>query len=235
MGVMQRAGGSVEVRHLTLDRLIALAAHGDVTPIVEGMQALSAPPVLRVGIRAYRLPTDLLDLQGSITYGQRLYLAQAPTDWLELTLRMFSGWFSGEHQRAGLNPRLRRWLGRAPQALTDRHMDSFGRRARWCFIAELLPATRHIGELVAELLAFEVRELKVPQNPKWLEAGGAELARFGALAQVKFLAEALGCDREEVFNRPYSECLSELLMDAQTRRVEHQFNKAIQEELRTRK
>ena len=194
----------IEIKHVTLKRFIAMAAEADVTPLINDVSALPCPEFMRVGLRRKRIPATLDEFAAGLTFGQKEFLAQAPTSDVDLILRMFGGYFS-----PGMFSK--------PIAL------KYARKALNVFVLELLPACKRIADFVSALNQREEQLLAADNDPLWIAAGGDTLATYSPLLVREYLASKLQCHIDEVDNKPYNLCLVWLSNRAAMMRVQKTY------------
>lgn len=199
----------IELKHLTLARFINLSAHGGVDDILEFLGTSAPPERIRIGIKTYAVPQIADELRESLTYGQKVFLSEQPKGDIDLLLRMFVGWYY---------PILTKKPFDADKAYT------IVGKAMNCFITELIPSCAHIAKLVSELNQFEEQVLASEPDSLWMQAGGGGLSKYAPMLTVEYLADKLKCTNDEVFDKPYSECLFWLMYQNESNAVEKRFN-----------
>lgn len=204
----------LELKHLTLRRLLILAARGPVYKITDFLVTLPPPSRLRIGCRMRHVPRYYTEVLSVITYAQKRFLEQQPQNDLDLVLRMFSGWYY--------------------TIVTGKPFDeasalAFGRKAERCNIDQLYPACAHLARLVSEINKLEEQLLANEADSTWIAAGGNALAPYAPQLTVEFLANRLKCSLEEVHVKPYAECLAVLSERATSAKIEKNFHRLQQE------
>ena len=225
----------IEMKYLTVQRLLMLAASGDVSEILEFHATLPSPPSIRVGVRQRAVPADLSALLGRITFAQKKFLEVQPKNDFDAVLRMFRGYYYPElFPKEFKRNAAKRKAGKEALGFEAASLKAIG-KAKHCYIAEIVPAMAHIARLVSELNKLEEQLLAADVDPIWLQAGGKELEKYAARMTVEFIAEKLKCGLEEVFDNPYAQCLQVLAERATMAKVERRFHKIIEENLKTPK
>lgn len=205
----------VEVKHLTLRRLFLLASRGDVTEVVQHhFDAALSPERIRIGVKTYLVPTSVEQLQQNITWGQRLYLATESENLLDVTLRLFGGWY---------------YSIVSGKAFSEDKALKFGRKALGCYITELLPVAASLFKLVEGLLIQEHSATSGDPDKVWKAAGGDMLNKYGDKLTLDFLASRLSvmygkpCGHAEVMAAPYLDCLIQLMERRDFAKVEKEY------------
>ena len=199
----------IEIKHLTLARFINMSANGGVDDILEFLCSSAPPERIRIGIKTYSVPQTADELREALTYGQKVFLSEQPKGDLDLLLRMFAGWY---YPILTKNP-----------FDADKAFNVAGKSFR-CFITELIPACAHIAKLVSELNEFEEQVLASDPDSLWMQAGGSNLSKYAPMLTVEYLAGKLKCTNDDVFDKPYSECLFWLMYQNESNAVEKRFN-----------
>lgn len=206
----------MEARHLTLKRLITLYSHGDCSEIVAFFSNKDLfDGNIRIGFRNRKVPLQLNDFLNQITWGQRMFFAQEPKGWLDATLRCFDGWFY--------------------PVLKNKPFDydkclSIGSKALNCNIDQLLPFAAHMIDLVEQMLIQEKEKTAGDVDKTWLAAGGSNLAKYGDLFTLNYLAPKLELmygrkmGHKDVMDSPYLDCLVHLMERKETSEVEKEYH-----------
>ena len=199
----------IEIKHLTLARFVNMSVHGGVDDILEFLGTSAPPERIRIGIKTYTVPQTADELREALTYGQKVFLSEQPKGDLDLLLRMFVGWYYPILTKKPFD--------------ADKAFNVAGRSFR-CFITELIPACAHIAKLVSELNEFEEQVLTSEPESLWMQAGGGNLSKYAPMLTVEYLAGKLKCTNDDVFDKPYLECLFWLMYQNESNAVEKRFN-----------
>lgn len=207
---------NLELKHLTLRRLLLLASKGPVYKITDFLVTLPAPDRLRIGCRMRLVPHTMMEVMGAITYSQKRFLEKQPENDLDAVLRMFAGWYY---------PIISGKVFEETSAL------EFTRRAQRCNINELYPVCAHLARLVSDINKLEEKLLASEADSTWIAAGGNALTPYAPQLTVEYLANRLKCSLEEVHNKSYAECLAALGERATSAKIEKAYYKIQQEKL----
>lgn len=204
----------MEAKHLTLKRLIALSSQGDCAQLIEDFSGFYFDGKIRIGIKEYKPQMTLQEFQSTITWGQRLFFAKEPENFLDGVLRMFCGTFY--------------------TALTGKDFDmtkclSVGKKALNCNVDQLLPFSVHMIKMVEALLVDEYARTGGKEDKTWTAAGGAKLNKYGDLLTLDFLASELSLTygkqmgHNDVLAAPYLDCLVRLSKRKEFAEVEDEY------------
>lgn len=189
------AGRAVPVNRLTLrtmfmqtERYAALAVD---------LASLPLPQALAFGRKRYAVPADVEMFGRNITYGQRLYFAQAEGFDLGIILRFITGYYY--------------------PIVTGRPWDetkalAFGKKVLALHVTELYPVAKHLSELMAELVTREKKLLHREPTKQERAAGIERLNKFADLTALIFLMDAFKCDEAAVMLKPYDDCLVRFML-----------------------
>lgn len=200
--------------NLTLKRLAILSTKGDVTDLIEFFSSLPFNGSIRIGFKRHDVPATMDELRSSITWGQRLFFAKEPVDYLDRLNRLFCGLFypifaDGEFD--------------AVKCLT------IGHKSLNCNINELLPFVTHMSALVEEMLISEHKLTGGNVDKMWIAAGGEKLNKYGDKITLDFLAPKLSImygkqiGHDGVMQSPYLDCMVQLMERKEFAEVESEY------------
>lgn len=195
----------MNINLLTVKRLLIIAASSNVAPMLDDILNIPRPYKVRIGWKAYPIPSTANEVGEKLTYGQRLYMATQSDSVFDNMLRVFSAWYSPLYYG---------------KQFSEKRATKFLKAMLKCNAYELLTTAKHLNALLFEILENEAAAIAGPKDPLFEAAGGEALNQFAILMTLDFLAEKLRCNPDEVLEKSYYECLAWQACRATINRVE---------------
>lgn len=174
--------------------------------IVEGLIKLPCEDTIELGSFTYRVPKDIREMSGMLTYGQRIELSDMPEADGDMILHVICTVFDVSYK------------------------DVLKAKAK-----EIYPVVVHLTDLFNKILVREAESLYRKPKAEELAAGVERLNKFGTLQTLLFLQGSFNETPEGVMLRPYEDCLTRLMLNKEQQEYQERYIEVIKEKNKLKK
>lgn len=165
--------------------------------LIQQLSELACPEFLRIGLRYYKVPTNVHEFRDSLCWGQRLMMATPHTYDHESMLYFVANYFyPGGHSPEGV------------QKFYPKLFNSFAK--------DIYPVLVRLVSLFEQTIEIEEKKLTGFVSPEMRAADIDKLKAFTDLSILQMIAEKTGCKLKDAHLEGYNTVFALLLQEKET-------------------